>query len=247
MLAVDVEGLATSMGLPSVPKLKFLQRERYRQAAKRGGESHGGVGGVGGVGGQEQGGQKDGMIRGEDEEDDEEGFGGKRQQQRVKGEGSKKGEKQASSHRGLHDDNKDTSDDEEEEEEDDDDDLLVVKQRDVHGVLTGQRMVNARVNGNPSSHDHHDGVDAHAGQHDQGQHDEGIQVKVPKRLKIKSHGAVGVGRKVVFDDEGNATDPLQALATSLQVVYCCDGDDWDGDDWDCTSVVVIVAIVVFYV
>ena len=159
VLTVDVEGLATSMGLPSVPKLRFLQRERYRKAAKGGGA------------------QDTRATRAEDDDEDSDvdhGVDRHRASQRAPSRDAV--EQPGHPGQSYFDVGMEDNDDE-------DDDLLVVKRRDVHGALTAD--------------------------------DAPLPPKAPKRLKIKANG--GGGQRVVFDEEGNRVDPLQALAQSMQV------------------------------
>lgn len=171
VLSVDVEGLATSMGLPSVPKLRFLQRARYRQAAKQGG-THG--------------------DKGEKEEEGEEQEEGEEEED----QGDKEGivERRAPLVRSSHCQQRDDGGNQPSLAEDDHDDLFVVKRRDVHGALAGVAEREAPEKEAPVA-------------------------KPPKRMKIKVHG--GGGKRVVFDEEGNEVDALQALATSMQVAEGC--------------------------
>ena len=145
---------AFSMGLPTAPKLRFLQRaekQAARKAAARGGVQ-------GGAASEEEEAGEEGS-----EEEEEEG----REQLQAGGGGAVAGD--------------DASDD---------DDLLVVKQANVFGV------------------------------EDEAEEEEAVQVPPAtaaapaaarkQRLKIRP-GRVSANR-VVFDEEGEAVDPLELLA-----------------------------------
>jgi ATP-dependent RNA helicase DDX10/DBP4 len=227
--ALPVEGLAASLGLPAAPRLRFLKKNK-------------GIGG-GGEGGEEV--SEDAEEEEEGSEEEEQGRGGgiqkqwskppappKKQQQRQRqrpqeergeseGGSEEKDEDGSSGDDEDHDDAKqrprlkhqlDAQGAAADDANDDDDDFLVVAKRDVFETQQHQQQQDAAM-----------AVVAAAAAR------VGADGKLPRKKKLRiKPGAETAAQRTVFDDEGQAMDPLERLARSGELGGGGEGDEGAG-------------------